>query len=270
MNPRVFGIIGGGWRAEYYLRVAQELPEHFCVGGMFVRNEGKGRVLEERWGARTCRSLDALLRVPGLQFVVISVPANVAPDMIRRLAEHGMPALSETPPAADLNGLLGLQDLIETEARVQVAEQYQFQPLHAARLQIARSGRLGTITQAQVSAAHGYHGLSLLRGFLGVTFERATIRARDFVSPIIAGPDRGGSPTEEKVTQSRQVIADLDFGDRLGVFDFTGDQYFSWIRRQRVLVRGERGEITNREVRYLKDFSTPVELELRRVDAGQD
>jgi hypothetical protein len=53
------------------------------------------------------------------------------------------------------------------------------------------------------------------------------------------------------------------------VFDFTGDQYFSWIRSPRVLVRGERGEINNREVRYLQDFKTPVELELRRVDAGQ-
>jgi predicted dehydrogenase len=270
MNAVVFGIVGAGWRAEFFLRVARELPDRFRVGGMMVRDEGKGRAMEEAWPVETYRTLDELLRVPGLQFVVISVPWPVTPLMIRALAQRGMPALAETPPAPDLEGLLGLQDLIAAGARVQVAEQYQFQPLHAARLHIARSGRLGTVTQAQVSAAHGYHGVSLIRGLLGVTFESATIRAFEFRSPIVAGPGRGGPPAEEKIVDSRQVIAYLDFGDRLGVFDFTGDQYFSWIRSQRVLVRGERGEIKDRELRYLEDFATPVELELRRVDAGQN
>jgi predicted dehydrogenase len=150
-----------------------------------------------------------------------------------------------------------------------VAEQYQFQPLHAARLTLARSGLLGRVTQAQVSVAHGYHGLSLIRLFLDAGFESPTIRAREFVSPIVAGPDRAGPPAEERIVESKQVIAQLDFGDRLGVFDFTGDQYFSWFRSPRVLIRGERGEIKDTEVRYLKDFRTPVELELRRVNAGE-
>jgi predicted dehydrogenase len=270
MNPTVFGIVGGGWRAEFYLRVARGLSDRFRVGGMVVRDESKGRILEEAWHIETYRTVDELLLIPGLKFVVVSVPWPVTPVMIRELARRGMPALAETPPAPDLEGLIGLQDLIEAKAKVQVAEQYQFQPLHAARQHIARSGRLGTVTQAQVSAAHGYHGVSLIRGLLGVTFESATIRAFEFVSPIVTGPGRGGPPAEEQLSNSRQVIAHLDFGDRLGVFDFTGDQYFSWIRSQRVLVRGDRGEINNGEVRYLKDFMTPVELELRRVDAGQD
>jgi len=54
------------------------------------------------------------------------------------------------------------------------------------------------------------------------------------------------------------------------VYDFTGDQYFSWIRSPRVLVRGERGEICNRQVKYVRDFQTPVYSELRRIDAGED
>ena len=78
------------------------------------------------------------------------------------------------------------------------------------------------------------------------------------------------NPTEEKIHQSQQTIAYLDYGDKLGVFDFTGDQYFSWIRSPRVLVRGERGEINNRTVRYLQDFRTPIEATLQRVNAGED
>jgi len=137
------------------------------------------------------------------------------------------------------------------------------------RLAAAGGGKLGTVTQAQVSAAHGYHGVSLIRHLLGVHFEEAKISAFQFASPILAGPGRSGPPAAEKIASSVQTIACLRFGDKLGVFDFTGDQYFSWIRSPRVLVRGERGEINNTTLRYLLDYLTPVELELRRVDAGQ-
>ncbi|HTK10314.1 MAG TPA: hypothetical protein VL485_24300, partial [Ktedonobacteraceae bacterium] len=153
---------------------------------------------------------------------------------------------------------------------IQVAEQYHLQPLHAARLAIIRSGKLGTVTHAQVSAAHGYHGISLLRRTLGVTFENATISARRFTAPLIVGPDRNGPPASEKANPSVQVIAQMDFGDKLGIYDFTNDQYFSWIRSPRLLVRGERGEINNTQLHYLADFRTPISLTLLRQNAGED
>ena len=268
-GPTDFGIIGGGWRAEFFLRVARELPEQFHIGGMLVRDAVRGERLETEWGVKTVRTLDELLHLADFEFVVVSVPWAVSPPMLRALTEHGMPALAETPPAPDLDGLIALHELTARGATIQVAEQYQFQPMHAARLALARSGKLGTVTQAQVSAAHGYHGINLLRGLLNVGFDEVTITARSFSSPIVAGPGRSGPPSGEKVVESQQVIAQLDFGDKLGVFDFTGDQYFSWIRSPRLLVRGERGEINNQQVRYLQDFLTPIELDLRRVDAGQ-
>jgi hypothetical protein len=144
------------------------------------------------------------------------------------------------------------------------------QPLHAARLAVVASGKLGSVTQAQVSVAHDYHGVSLLRALLGVGFAEATVTARTFTAPLIGGPDRQGPPREERTVASTQVIAHLDFGDKLGIYDFTGDQYFSWIRALRLLVRGERGEINDREVRFLASFDTPVSFALRRENAGED
>jgi predicted dehydrogenase len=257
MDPVTFGIIGGGWRAEFFLRIARLLPERFRVAGMVVRDEAKGARLEAAFGVPTVRALDDLLRIPGMAFAVVSVPWAVSPVMLRELAERGMPALAETPPAPDLPGLVALWEYAaSTGACIQVAEQYQFQPLHAARLAIARSGQLGRISQAQVSVAHGYHGISLLRGFLGIGFEEATIRARQFVTPIVQSPGREGPPDAERIVDSAQLIAELDFGDRFGVFDFTGDQYFSYVRSPRLLVRGERGEIVDEEIRYLADQRT--------------
>ncbi len=268
MSKTVFGIIGGGWRTEFFLRVAAALPERFSVGGMFVRNADKGRALEEKFGVKTFRTLDELLKAADPLFVVVSVPWEVSGGMLAELADRGVPALAETPPAAGIEELLRLHKLVRRGAKIQVAEQYVFQPMHAARLAVVRSGKLGTVTQAQVSAAHGYHGVSLIRHLLGAGFAEVAISAFRFTSPIVAGPGRSGPPGGEKLTDSVQTIARLDFGDKLGVYDFTGDQYFSWVRSPRVLVRGERGEINNTRLRYLADFRTPIEVELTRRDAG--
>jgi predicted dehydrogenase len=188
---------------------------------------------------------------------------------MRELAARGVAVLAETPPAEDLASLLGLADLVASGARIQVAEQYQFQPEHAARLAVARSGVLGTVTQAQVSVAHDYHGINLIRQFLGVAFADVAIRARRFTSPIVEGSGREGPPASERVIDSDQVIATFDFGARLGVYDFTPDQYFSWIRSPRVLLRGERGELNGLTVRRLLDAATPVTYDLVRRDTGQ-
>ncbi|WP_334072296.1 gfo/Idh/MocA family oxidoreductase [Paenibacillus sp. A14] len=178
--------------------------------------------------------------------------------------------LTETPPAESLEGLLRLYDRVGPAGRVQVAEQFIHQPMHAARLAVAHSGLLGGVSHVQVSAGHGYHGISLIRHLLGIGFEDAEIRGEQIVSPLIKGPNRHGLPPQELLTDSRQDLALLRFGGRTALYDFTYDQYFSRIRGQRVLIRGHRGEIEGREVRALRDYRTPLALELRRIDAGQD
>ncbi len=265
---RLVIVGGGGWRSEFYLRVARALPERFRVEALLVRNPAKGRAMEAAWGVPTYRTLDDLLGATAPEFAVTCVPWEANPLFLKDLAARGLPVLSETPPAPDMARLWEVWQLVEQGARIQVAEQYIYQPHHAARLAFAASGALGRVTQAQVSACHGYHGMSLIRHFLGVGFENARITARRFVSPIVAGPGRDGPPAEERIVDSPQDMAWLDFGDRLGVYDFSGDQYFSWVRGQRLLVRGERGEIIDQRAAYLVDHRTPIEIEFRRMVAG--
>ena len=47
-----------------------------------------------------------------------------------------------------------------------------------------------------------------------------------------------------------------------------GDQYFSWVRSQRLLVRGERGEIVDQRASYLVDYSQPIDVTFQRSVAG--
>ena len=79
-----------------------------------------------------------------------------------------------------------------------------------------------------------------------------------------------GNIQEEKRVDSEQVIAYMNFGNKLGIYDFTNEQYFSWIRSLRLHVRGDKGEITDERIKYLKDFKTPIELDLRRQTAGEN
>lgn len=263
-----FALVGSGWRALFYLRIARDLQDRFAVDGVVVPDPEEGRALEAAWAVPTFRSVDDLLRDTSPQFVVTCIPRDANVPVLQELVQRGVAVLSETPPARDLERLQQVWSLVEHGARIQVAEQSAYQPLNAARLAVVAEGLLGRVSQAQVSVCHGYHGVSLIRRSLGIGFENAEITARRFVSPVIAGPDRKGPPAEERLEQSTQVIAWLDFGDRLGVYDFVVDQYFSWIRGRRFLVRGERGELVDERASYVLDYRQPIDITFQRAVAG--
>ena len=268
MDPAEFVIIGGGWRAAFFLLAARELPERFVCRGICARDSAKRERLATTWAVPVFATVDELLGATKPLFAVISLPCTVAMGVLEELTRLGIPALTETPTAADIDGLARVNELTAQGGRIQVAEQYIFQPFHAARIAVAESGLLGTISQTQVSFTQGYHGISLIRHFLGIGFESVKITARRFESPVIKGPDRAGPPIAEKIIPIKQTIGWFDFGDRLGVFDFATDQHRSYVRSDRVLLRGERGEINQKRVRHVLDFKTPMEFELERLDTG--
>ncbi len=264
-----FAIVGTGWRSLFYQRVARALPEKFQVCGVVARSDSSAREIGDTWGVPVFRSLPELAASTAPEFAVVSVLKPAAPGLIAEAAALGLPVLAETPPAPDVAGLLPLLDLVDSGAVIQVAEQYHLSPLLNAQLRIGASGRLGTVSQVLVSQCHDYHGVSILRKALNAGFESPIITADSFEYPLVKGPSRGGEPESERSVTARQVTARLDFGDRLGVYDFASDQYWSWIRANRLLIRGDRGEIKDAEVRYLKDFRTPMFTAIQRVSAGE-
>jgi predicted dehydrogenase len=265
-----YGIVGHGWRADFYLRLAEALPERFNVAGVVTRSADVGHALEARWRIPTYRTLgDVVERQP--DFVVTSVPWVANPVVIGELVGLGVPVLAETPPAPDLAGLIQLWRAVGEHGRVQVAEQHLFLPSIAARLAVVGSGALGEVSSVQVSWTHGYHAMCIVRGLLNVGFTDATVRASAFTAPLVAGPDRSGWPTEERHIDAETVMATIDFGDgRFGLYDFTEGQWFSPIRTRRLVVRGARGEIINDRVVHLLDVRTPAETVLTRQDTGVD
>src|ERR1035437_2624030 len=262
-----FAVVGAGFRAQAFLRVASELTSVQACG-VTVRDSRKGAEIEARWGVPTFRDLDDLLRSRSPDFVVVAVPPESSEEMITQVVAAGLPVLAETPPATDTDGLARLHELVLQGARIQVAEQYHLEPLASAQIAIARSGLLGNVTEAFVSLCHDYHGVSLIRRLLNVTFEDATVTASQSISTVTAGAARYGDPREHRLIEERHVTARLDFGDRVGTYDFSTDQYRSWIRSGQLLVRGDRGELREETLRRIEDFGTPVRMRIERLAAG--
>ena len=235
-----------------------------------VRDPVRGQAYADRWQVPVVNTLPELLEREGQEFVLVSVSQPAAAEVIETAVTTGMPVLTETPPGQTVAELERLTALTRSGAHIQVAEQYQFQPLHAARIALARGGRLGDLAQAQVSAAHGYHGISLIRLMLGVGFEDVTVHAFGLQSRLLPSRRRTGSPPPDRLEESHQVLALFEFDSgQSGLFDFTWDQYRSWVRGPRVLIRGTRGEIVQDRITWLRDTQTPLSLPLERVDGGQ-
>lgn len=209
-----FGIVGGAsFRAQYFLRIARALPERFRVCGMVVRNEEKGTALQEAWGVPTFRTIDEMLARERPLFVVVSVGVQYCADIILQLAQARIPVLSETPPAADLNQLTALyEQIVVLGAKVQVAEQYHLHPMHSARIGMIQSGWLGKVSQVTVSISHMYHAVSLMRKYLDVKFENATIRAMRFTHPLFSVLRVKARQLKIKSFQARAILRGFNLG----------------------------------------------------------
>ena len=269
-GPVRFGVVGGGRRTEFLLRLAARAPQHLSVTGVVVRRPERAAELARAWGVATVATAEELLTAAP-DFAVVAVPWAAAPDVTRHLVGLGARVLSETPPAPDVEGLRRLWSDVGSSGLVQVAEQYLLMPAHAVRLGLAREGRIGQVTSVQVSSTHLYHAVSMIRRLLGVGFEPAAVDARTFLSPLADPLGFDGWSGDASPRELGTTLATLDFGQgRSGLYDFTENQWFNPLRTKRIVVRGSLGEIVDDRLVRLADARTPVESALLRRLVGTD
>jgi len=283
-TPVTFGIVGGGWRAEFFARLAALLPERLTLVGAAVRRAESAAEVTKRWGVPTYLSPAELVSRQKPELVLSSVPWPVNPEVIGTLVEAGAAVLAETPPAPDEAGLRALWDRVGERRRVQVAEQYLLMPGHAARREIVRRGLIGTPTSVQVSSTHGYHAVSMIRGLLGAGtssdsgegasagfgFGPVRVDARRFTAPLLDPLTRDGWTGAEEPQDATTTLATLDFGGTSGLYDFTDNQWHNRLRQRRIVVRGSLGEIADDTVVRWGGPSTVLRSEIVRSQLGHD
>ncbi|NQX11518.1 Gfo/Idh/MocA family oxidoreductase [Microbacteriaceae bacterium VKM Ac-2855] len=260
-------MIGSGWRSGFYLDLAAARPDLFSVTGVLARTPARATAARER-GIPVVSSVDELL-AGRPEFVVLSVPWPVTPELTRELVARGVFVLAETPPAPDLDGLRSLWADVGASGRVAVAEQYPRYPLTAAASALIGEGVIGTPTFAHVSSTHEYHAVAVLRALLHTGRGSVTVEAQAVTAPLLDPIDPSGWTGAAEPAPAVHTLATLVFenGAR-GLYDFTDNQWWNPLRRDLLTVRGSRGEIHNDEVVRMLDATIPATSRLERSVTG--
>jgi len=264
------GIVGSGWRAEFFVRLAALLPERLTLVGAAVRRAERAEEVSRRWGVPVYLSPQELVGKQRPDFVISSVPWDANPEVLAAVVEAGSRVLSETPPAPDADGLRRLWQRVGPGGRVQVAEQYLLMPGHAARRELVGRGLIGRPTSVQVSSTHMYHAVSMIRGLLGTGFGPVSVSASRFRAPLVDPLTRDGWTGDDTPKDAATTIATLDFGGASGLYDFTDNQWHNRLRLRRIVIRGSRGEVSDDTVVRLSGERTVTTSALTRSQLGHD
>ena len=154
---------------------------------------------------------------------------------------------------------------------VQVAEQYLSLPGHSARLAITESGVIGDVSSLELSSTHGYHAVSIMRGFLQSGFEPTTITTRQFQAQLVDPLLRNGFNADLSPKNAKTTISLIDFGSgKSGVYNFVDNQWHNQLRHRRIVVRGSRGEIVDDSVIRLIEGPAITTSRIERYQLGYD
>ncbi len=245
-EPIRVAIVGTARRSSYlYGPILKALPEEVELVSVWGRSADSSQRLGEKLGAPWYTSLDRLVRETAPQIGIVAVNYNANGEVGLMAVEHGLHGLLETPIAHKLSEA----DAIITSAterglKIEVAEQFHRRPLEQIKLKLIESGLFGKVyTSFNDFAGHGYHGVSVMRSYLGFDAKpyqvTGAVRQYDLAAHWSRLGDTRG-PREE--SQEHGLI---DFhGGQLGLFHWTDIGYDSalrWWRSSRFLAEKGMG-----------------------------
>lgn len=264
-------IVGAGWRADFYIRIAQLMPERFEIIGVVARTEEARNTLNQKYGVKTFTSINELLSHKKPDYVISSVSWASNPEVVEELVNAGVYVLCETPPAPTVEALQKMWSAIGSSGMVQVAEQYLNLPGHAARLSLTKSNLIGEVTSVELSSTHGYHAVSIMRGFLQSGFEASTVTTQQFQAPLVNPLLRGGWNSDLNPQMAKTTLSLIDFGGgKTGIYNFVDNQWHNQLRHRRIVVRGSKGEIVDDSVIRLIDGPAITTSRIERYQLGYD
>lgn len=266
MNKITYSIIGGGWRAEFYLRIAALVPEYFSVSCICVRNKERAKEISKKFNVTVVDTIDKLKEIP-CDLIVNCINKDDIPKLSLSLAAEGYAVLAETPACTSSEQAKGLLKDFNPKYKIQIAEQFHLKPMYQAIKRIIENGIIGNVNYINISVAHEYHAISLIRFFLNSDNGKLISQA-EFNSPILHTNFRNGEVDNKTYRDSRHTIKIFDFEGKTAVYDFDAEQYFSPIRTDRLLIRGDRGEIENDTVRCFNRDNRFVESKIIQHNSG--
>ena len=238
-------IIGTGKRSfAFYGPVIKQLQGVQLVSA-WGRSRDSAQRLGESLDVPSYTDLDQLIRETSPQIGVVSVNYGANGQVGLMAVEHGLHVLLETPIAHKLSEADAIIEAArQRNLKIEIAEQFYRRPLEQIKLALIASGLFGRVhTSFNDFAGHGYHGISVMRSYLGFDARPVQVvgAVRDY--PLEACYSRlAGNYVPRNETQEHGII-ELDDG-RLGIFHWTSVAYDSpirWWRSSRFLAEKGMG-----------------------------
>jgi len=283
-QPLRVAIIGTGKRSDYlYGPIIAALPDDVQLVSIWGRSPASARRLGESLGVPWYTDLEKLVRETAPQIGIVSVSYSANGEVGLMAVESGLHVLLETPIAHDLKQADGIIAAAkERGVKIEVAEQFHRRPHEQIKLKLIETGLFGKVhTSFNDFAGHGYHGVSVMRSYLGFYAEpiQVTGLVREF--PLASHWSRLANSTGPR--NETQEHGTIDFeGGQIGIFHWTSVGYDSplrWWRSSRFLAEKGMGisigtalDFEDRLSLLAPDGEAPlyVTLERRyeRVDGG--
>jgi predicted dehydrogenase len=189
--------------------------------------------------------LDKLIRETAPEIGIVSVNYHANGKVGLMAVQAGLHVLLETPIAhklSDADTIIAAAH--ERGLKIEIAEQFHRRPLEQIKLKLIASGLFGRVhTAFNDFAGHGYHGVSVLRSYLGLDAKplqvTGAVRQYDLAPHWARLSETRGARTE---TQEHGII-EFESG-QVGIFHWTNVAYDSalrWWRSSRFLAEKGMG-----------------------------
>ncbi len=277
-------IIGTARRSDYlYGPLVQALADEVTLVAVWGRSANSAKALGESLGVPWYTDLEMLVRETAPVIGIVSVAYSANGEVGRMAVEAGLNVLLETPIAHHLSEA----DAIITAAKqrglkVEVSEQFHRRPLEQIKLKLIQAGIFGKVYSSfNDFAGHGYHGVSVMRSYLG--FDARPVRVSGSVHeyPLPAHWARNSNSRDPRKETQEHAIIEFE-GGQVGVFHWTNVAYDSalrWWRSSRFLAEkgmgiavGEGLDVEERLSVMTPDGEAPqfinIERRLERCDGG--
>jgi predicted dehydrogenase len=245
-QPLRVAIIGTGKRSDYlYGPLLAGMPDEVKLVSVWGRSQDSARRLGESLAVPWFTDLHKLVADTAPQIGIVSVTSAANGEVGLSAIEAGLSVLVETPIAQDLK----MADRMIAAAnqrglKIEVAEQFHRRPHEQIKLKLIESGLFGKVhTSFSDFAGHGYHGISVMRSYLGFQAKPLQVAGlvRDF--PLEAHWSRLGNSTGPRRETQEHGMVEFE-GGQIGIYHWTSVGYDSalrWWRSSRFLAEKGMG-----------------------------
>ena len=246
MRPLRVAIIGTAKRSNYlYGPLIQALPQDLQLVSVWGRSTESARQLGHSLGVPAYTDMEKLIHETAPEIGIVSVGYHANGEVGLMALQAGLHVLLETPIAHKLSEADAiLAAAHESGLKIEIAEQFHRRPLEQIKRKLIASGLFGRVhTAFNDFAGHGYHGVSLLRSYLG--FDAKPLQVTGAVRQYDLAPHWSRLAETRGPRTETQEHGFIEFeGGQIGIFHWTNVGYDSalrWWRSSRFLAEKGMG-----------------------------